>query len=124
VKIAKLDCTTAQSVCQEHEVKGYPTLFYFRNGKKVETYKGARSLGELKDFVKSMKDVKDDQEKDKVPTEEPASPVLALDKDNFNEQIKEGKSVTLIDYPLLIPSTTYNRYVGTDRLCYTLYFSH
>ena len=30
VKIAKLDCTEAQSVCQENEVKGYPTLSYFR----------------------------------------------------------------------------------------------
>ena len=30
VKVAKLDCTQAQSVCQENDVKGYPTLAYFR----------------------------------------------------------------------------------------------
>jgi len=42
VKVAKLDCTAAQSVCQEQDVKGYPTLAYFRDGKKVETYRGAR----------------------------------------------------------------------------------
>merc|ERR1712129_613299 len=40
-----------QAVCQEHEIKGYPTLAYFRNGAKMETYKGARTLSELKDFV-------------------------------------------------------------------------
>ena len=42
VTIAKLDCTQAQSVCQSNDVKGYPTLAYFRNGKKVENYRGAR----------------------------------------------------------------------------------
>ncbi len=42
LQVAKLDCTSAQSVCQEQDVKGYPTLAYFRNGKKVETYRGAR----------------------------------------------------------------------------------
>jgi Thioredoxin len=35
-------------VCQEQDVRGYPTLHYFRNGRKMETYKGARTLAELK----------------------------------------------------------------------------
>ena len=30
VKVAKLDCTNAESVCQENDIKGYPTLAYFR----------------------------------------------------------------------------------------------
>ena len=44
VTVAKLDCTQSSALCQEHGVKGYPTLAYFRNGKKVEDYRGAREL--------------------------------------------------------------------------------
>ena len=33
----------------------YPTLAYFRNGKKVKDYKGERTLKNLKAFVKLVK---------------------------------------------------------------------
>ena len=39
----------------------YPTLAYFRNGKKAEDYRGARTLKELTDFVKSMTEDKADK---------------------------------------------------------------
>jgi len=95
VKVAKLDCTKAQSVCQEQEVKGYPTLAYFSAGKKVETYKGARTLAELKDFVNTMKGTEaaasagaDDG---KVPDNtKPAAAVVSLSKDSFEAGIKSG----------------------------------
>merc|ERR1711872_735255 len=81
VKIAKLDCTQQQSLCQEHEVKGYPTLAYFRNGRKVETYKGARTLAELTDFVNTEKGEagKDaDQDDGKVPDSTKPEPAVVL----------------------------------------------
>ena len=42
-------------------MRGYPTLGYFRAGRKIETYKGARALADLKDFVKTLKVSKIDQ---------------------------------------------------------------
>jgi len=92
VKIAKVDCTQHQSVCQEHEVRGYPTLAYFRNGRKVETYKGARTLAELTDFVNTEKGEagKDAVEDGKVPEPKAAPVVAKLDKDNFEAETKSG----------------------------------
>jgi len=92
VKIAKVDCTQHQAVCQEHEIKGYPTLAYFRNGAKMETYKGARTLAELKDFVNTEKaeSGKDAAEDGKVPEPKAPSPVVKLDKDNFEAETKSG----------------------------------
>merc|ERR1712058_19419 len=86
------DCTQHQSICQEHEVRGYPTLAYFRNGRKVETYKGARTLDELTDFVNTEKGEagKDAAEDGKVPEPKAPSPVVKLDKENFDAETKSG----------------------------------
>merc|ERR1719464_2229199 len=53
VKIGRLDCTESESVCRDIEVRGYPTLAYFRDGEVVEPFKGNRVLPELKGFVNS-----------------------------------------------------------------------
>jgi len=101
VKVAKVDCTKHQSVCQEHEVRGYPTLAYFSLGKKVETYKGARTLAELKDFINTMKGTEKEApagaEDGKVPdSTKPSAAVVALDKDTFPEGTKTG--VTFVKF--------------------------
>ena len=44
----------------------YPTLMYFQNGKKGEDYKGSRTLNELRDFVKSVKEKKEKKKKGKA----------------------------------------------------------
>jgi len=95
VKVAKLDCTQAQSVCQENDVKGYPTLAYFRNGRKVENYKGARNMDDLADFVNTNKEqagaAGEAAQDGKVPEQkEPETQVVRLDKDNFEEKTKTG----------------------------------
>jgi len=93
-KVAKVDCTLHQAVCQEHEVRGYPTLVYFRDGRKHETYKGARNLADLKDFINTNKagyGKAVGSEDGKVPVaEEVVTNVVKLTKDNFEKEVASG----------------------------------
>jgi len=55
VKIGKVDCTANPDVCKQHDVNGYPTLIYFRDGKKLGKYEeGDKSLEGLKAHLKKM----------------------------------------------------------------------
>ena len=42
VSIAKFDCTAHESICHDNEVKGYPTLHFFRDGERVAVFRGNR----------------------------------------------------------------------------------
>lgn len=55
VKVSKVDCTASTKTCGEFDVKGYPTILYFRNGKKLDTYDGAKSETELREYINRMK---------------------------------------------------------------------
>jgi len=55
VVIGNVDCTAddAKEICQNHDVKGYPTIKYFTSGTgpSGEDYKGGRTFDDLKKFV-------------------------------------------------------------------------
>merc|ERR1712139_727052 len=54
VLIGDADCTaTGKELCEEHDVKGYPTIKYFtaETGPKGEDYSGGRSFDDLKKFT-------------------------------------------------------------------------
>lgn len=70
VSISKVDCTASTSTCSEQKVHGYPTLLYFRNGEKIDTYDGAKTLDGLKAYLKKMKkgSAKDSAKKPATPT--------------------------------------------------------
>lgn len=36
VSISKIDCTLFRSICEQFEIKGYPTLLWIEDGKKVK----------------------------------------------------------------------------------------
>jgi len=60
VLVADVDCTVEKDLCGEYEVRGYPTIKYFKNGgdPKGESYSGGRSFDQLKKFVEDELEVK------------------------------------------------------------------
>jgi len=69
VQIAKLDCTANEGICKEYDVTGYPTLLYFRDGKKVDTFSGDKTMEGIKAYLKKMKKgSKETSEDVKTPT--------------------------------------------------------
>lgn len=62
VKIAKVDCTLGENkeLCAEQEVDGFPTVYIYRNGEKIEEYNGSRSLDDLFEYVNKHADGHDE----------------------------------------------------------------
>lgn len=104
VKIGKVDCTQHYEICSQNQVRGYPTLIWFKNGEKVDQYRGKRDLDSLKEFVDSQlkvaleaaEDTLDNEvqqqteEAAKEEHEEQESTVLTLGESNFDETVAKG----------------------------------
>ena len=45
-----MDCTANKVVCSRFQIKGYPTLLYFKNG-QYAAYRGSRALATLEEFA-------------------------------------------------------------------------
>eukprot|EP00977_Amphora_coffeiformis_P027334 scaffold34604_cov164-Amphora_coffeaeformis.AAC.2 len=58
--IADVDCTAdGQSLCEEFQVRGYPTIKYFVDGDEAGAdYQGGRDFDSLKTFVEDKLEVK------------------------------------------------------------------
>uniref|UniRef100_A0A0K0DDK3 Thioredoxin domain-containing protein n=1 Tax=Angiostrongylus cantonensis TaxID=6313 RepID=A0A0K0DDK3_ANGCA len=50
VRVAKMDCTRFTSACNKLSINGYPTIIFFRHGRKIE-YFGERAKEALFNFV-------------------------------------------------------------------------
>ncbi|XP_007901606.1 thioredoxin domain-containing protein 5 isoform X2 [Callorhinchus milii] len=110
LKIGKVDCTINQQLCSDNQVRGYPTLMWFKDGEKIDRYGGKRDLDSLKQFVDSRlnaaqpseEEVATDEaeqveeEPEKVEAKEDLSGVLVLTEDSFDEAIATG--VTFVKF--------------------------
>ncbi|XP_030064818.1 thioredoxin domain-containing protein 5 [Microcaecilia unicolor] len=106
VKIGKVDCTQHSDLCAENQVRGYPTLLWFKNGEKVDQYRGKRDLDSLKDYIETQ--LKSSDVKEQAPSEpaeipqheadaaQDESKVLSLSENNFDQTIATG--VTFVKF--------------------------
>ena len=53
VVIADVDCTVHRGLCQEHGVRGYPTIKYYLAGGEGQKYQGGRDFAALNKHVES-----------------------------------------------------------------------
>jgi len=61
VVVADADCTVESELCSKFDVKGYPTIKYFKDGSKEgEAYNGGRDFDSLKKFVQESLEVQCD----------------------------------------------------------------
>jgi len=61
VVVADVDCTVEQDLCSDYDVRGYPTIKYWKSGESPEKgsdYSGARDFDGLKKFVEDELEVK------------------------------------------------------------------
>ncbi|NXE60003.1 TXND5 protein, partial [Calcarius ornatus] len=107
VKIGKVDCTQHYEVCSEAQVRGYPTLLWFKNGEKGDQYKGKRDFDSLKEYVDSQLQSSGKEPPADKPVEAPQPPaeptpvegqaaVLSLSEKDFDATIARG--ITFIKF--------------------------
>lgn len=93
VSISKVDCTQHRSVCGQFDIKGYPTLLWIEDGKKVDKYTGQRTHEELKAYVSKMLEKENDQMDTKTDNSDSTThAVLSLTGESFKHGIENGIS--------------------------------
>ncbi|KAF8934851.1 hypothetical protein BGZ58_005413 [Dissophora ornata] len=99
-RFAEVNCLIEGDVCEDNDVTGYPSLQLFRDGRKVNVYKGARSLEEMSEFVRTKaeefaKEAGKDNSSDSAVN--PLGQVIALDPKTYDSALKDGQP-WLIEY--------------------------
>lgn len=99
ISISKIDCTQYRPICTDFEVKGYPTLLWIEDGKKIEKYSGSRSHEDLKAYVSKMAgglNVDEAAENVDAADKDNTSVVLQLSQPDFQHAIEKG--VTFVKF--------------------------
>jgi protein disulfide-isomerase A6 len=93
VLIAKVDADANRDLGQKYEVKGFPTLMWFKgDGSKPEVYSGPRDLNGMQNYIKEMSGAIGNV---KPP---PPSAVTQLTSSNFDALILDPKKDAFVEF--------------------------
>jgi len=95
VTIAKVDCTAEPELCQSHNINGYPTLNFYRDGYLITQYQQGRSLASFVSFIHTQLSSDGDNggpEPDDPTVDEPHHPVaedieVVLSEETYKEMM-------------------------------------
>jgi len=96
-KLAGVDCTLESGLATKYEVKGYPTIKYFKNGEMAFDAGQAREEGEILKFMRDPKEPPPPPPPEK-PWSEEASEVHHLTEETFKPFLKKKKHVLVMFY--------------------------
>jgi len=103
VTIARIDCTVNQKSCTDNEVRGYPTLLLFKDGKKIDKYAGSREVNDLEDYIKTsiVNNKGNSAEKiiEKKIADDNAKGVLSLHASNFEFNVATDATFVMFYAP-------------------------
>ena len=107
---ATVDCTKEKIVCERFEVKGYPTLLFFHQGKMVR-YNGQRTKSALLEYVNGgYKTTIDGDDAQEVPPEISRWSVFMDElKKEFSELIEQRKMFIVL---LILGSIAFGVFIG------------
>jgi len=94
--LAAIDCTRNRVAATKYDIKGYPTLKYFKNGADSD-YEGGRSKDDLIKFFKSNEEGGNSVPLPVWEADTDAS-VVHLDESTFETYIKENENVFVMFY--------------------------